>query len=187
LKELDGPAGRGAVMRNVGEGGLGAVVSRVLTPWTTALVVLFVAAALAQGSGANAGLPAGIDGPIALLGSSFDARECTTAPQAVGRGIEVCCPTFSAVTVDGTVRVVSLFAPAASSVVGAYEEALPEGLAWHDRLEDVIARLGTPSRITDMYGPPTLVYTYRGDPYHSLELQFDANDELVRINASLTR
>ena len=37
-----------------------------------------------------------------------------------------------------------------------------------------------------MYGTPTLVYMYTGQKYGSLELQFDEQDELFRINACLT-
>ena len=37
-----------------------------------------------------------------------------------------------------------------------------------------------------MYGTPTLVYMYDDEKYGSLELQFDDQDELFRINACQT-
>ena len=53
------------------------------------------------------------------------------------------------------------------------------------RLENVLAALGTPIRITDAYGTPTLVYAYEDQAYGSLELRFSAGDRLMRINACL--
>jgi hypothetical protein len=81
---------------------------------------------------------------------------------------------------------VSLYGPG-NAVIDAFRGPLPEGLTWGQAISDVMAELGTPMRITDAYGTPTLVYAYEGEAYGSLELRFSAGDRLMRINACLLR
>jgi hypothetical protein len=128
---------------------------------------------------------AGKPSPVAALGRPADTTGCQSAPLEIGRGTALFCADHSAVIVDDTVQVVSLYGPD-SPVIGSYEGALPGGVRWGAPLIEVAGALGKPKRITDIYGPPTLVYSYTGLPYGSLEFQFDARDELVRINATVT-
>lgn len=128
----------------------------------------------------------GVD-PVALLGRDLGKTTCPTAPLAVGKGTTVICPDWSGVTTpDGIVEVVSLYGPG-NAVIDEFRGPLPEGLAWGQALSDVMAELGTPMRITDAYGTPTLVYAYEGEAYGSLELRFSGGNRLMRINACLLR
>lgn len=125
--------------------------------------------------------------PVKLLGTDLGETTCPSAPLAVGDGMTVICPDWSAVTTsDGVVKVVSLYGPG-NSTIDQYRGGLPMGLAWGTSLTDVVAKIGSPSRITGAYGTPTLVYAYEGMPYGSLELRFNAGNRLVRVNACLLR
>jgi hypothetical protein len=129
--------------------------------------------------------PATVD-PVILLGSHLDATGCREAPLRVGVGSVVHCDDFSAITSPaGRTLVVSVYGPG-HPVVDEYLGALPQGVAWGDALPDVLDRLGKPHRITAAFGTPTLIYMFDGLPYGSLELRFDADDRLERINACLT-
>jgi hypothetical protein len=148
------------------------------------LIVLLVGSGPALGAGRR---PApDVASPIPLLGHVLDHPRCARVPLEVGKGEQVFCRTFSAITGrDGRVLVVSLYGPG-HPVVDRYEGVLPEDLAWGERLADVLHRLGRPRLITAAFGTPTLVYMYDGRPYGSLELRFDASDRLDGINACLT-
>ena len=129
----------------------------------------------------------GGDNPVALLGTNLGETTCTTAPLAIGKGTTVICPDWSAITTpEGKVEVVSLYGPG-NAVLNEYRGALPQGLHWGDGITAIMAALGTPSHITNVYGTPTLVYAYKGEPYGSLELRFSAGDRLMRVNACLLR
>jgi hypothetical protein len=124
-------------------------------------------------------------GPVALLGTTLHQASCPTAPQARGDGMTVVCADWTAVTTaDGVVEVVSLYGPG-NAVVDAYRGELPDGLVWGQTIKEAWSSLGRPSHITSAYGTPTLVYTYEDMPFGSLELRFDEDDLLVRINATL--
>ena len=126
------------------------------------------------------------DNPVLLLGSTFDQSACRTVPLAIGAGDSVFCDHWSATTtVDGKAEVVSLYA-AGNDVVDEFTGPMPQSLHWGQTIEQVMATLGDPRRITAAYRTPTLVYMYSNQPYGSLELRFDTNDHLVRINACLT-
>ncbi|MHB8891258.1 MAG: hypothetical protein ACYC65_04355 [Candidatus Limnocylindrales bacterium] len=128
----------------------------------------------------------GADNPVLHLGSTFDRSGCHTAPLAIGDGYRVICDDWGAITsLDYTTQVVSLYADGIDGF-DEYTGPMPQSLRWHQGIEAVGAALGDPWRITAIYGTPTLVYTYSDALYGSLELRFDANDELVRINACLT-
>jgi hypothetical protein len=152
------------------------------------LVVGMVAVSLGGDSGRGIAFAVGgsdVD-PVSYLGSTFDHTGCLGAALSVGKGEFVVCDDWSAVTNgDSTAKVVSLYA-AGNPVIDEYTGSLPQSLHWRDTIKDVTASLGKPRRITDMYGTPTLVYMYSGEKYGSLELQFDARDELFRVNACLT-
>lgn len=149
------------------------------------VVVAFVAAHLAGGAAVGASDPAGgITDPVGLLGTRLGPTACPSVPLAVGEGINVICPDWTAVTsLDGTLLVVSLYGPG-NSVVNAWAGPLPQGLTWGDDLSAVLDTLGRPRLMTPAYGTPTLVYMYNGLPYGSLELRFDEGDHLMRVNAS---
>jgi hypothetical protein len=150
-------------------------------------LIVLGAVVLALAAGPGTGLAREPD-PTTLLGSRPDTTGCVTTPEAIGRGVDMACPGFTAVLVDGTVRVVSLYSGGDDGgAAGPYAGDLPEALEWREGLVDVADQLGPPRDITAMYGPPTLVYWFRDRPYQSLELQFNAAGELVRINASVTR
>jgi hypothetical protein len=141
---------------------------------------------LAGGTAIGSALSAngGVD-PVALLGTELGTTTCPTAPLAIGEGTTVVCPDWTGITTpEGLVEVVSLYGPG-NAVLDEYRGALPEGLAWGQGLTDVVAMLGSPIRITDAYGTPTLVYAYEDKAYGSLELRFSAGDRLMRINACL--
>jgi hypothetical protein len=126
------------------------------------------------------------ENPILFLGSTFDRSGCQTVPLVIGTGFSVYCEHWSATTaIDHSAQVVSLYA-AGNPVVDEYTGPMPESLRWQEGIKDVKAALGKPRRITAAYGTPTLIYMYSDAPYGSLELRFDANDHLVRINACLT-
>jgi hypothetical protein len=128
----------------------------------------------------------GIENPVLYLGSTFDRAECQTVPLSIGAGYTVFCDDWSAITsVDYSAQVVSLYA-AGNGVVDQYTGPMPRSLRWHEGVTEILDRLGNPQRVTGIYGTPTFVYMYSGSPYGSLELRFDANLELVRINACLT-
>jgi hypothetical protein len=156
-----------------------------------AVLNLVVASALVLhvGAGSTAGFLLAADGsrdPVPLLGTKLDTTDCITATRSVGKGFVAFCPDFSAVASPGGIaEVISLYS-AGNTVIGEYTGPLPLGLHWGDALKDVAARLGEPRRISDMYGPPTLIYMFEGKQYGSLELQFDRHDRLFRINAGLT-
>jgi hypothetical protein len=123
--------------------------------------------------------------PVRLLGTPLVDASCPTAPLPVGTGRFVVCPTWTAVLdPSGVVDVVSIYGPG-NSTVDPYPGALPNGLAWGGPISAAWAALGRPNRITSVYGSPTLVYFFDAKPYGSLELQFDANEHLNRVNASL--
>jgi hypothetical protein len=152
------------------------------------LVVGVVAASLGGGSGRGIAFAAGgndVD-PVSYLGSTFDHTGCQSAALSIGKGEFVVCEDWSAITNgDSTAKVVSLYA-AGNPVIDEYTGSLPQSLHWRETITDVAEQLGQPRRITDMYGTPTLVYMYNDQKYGSLELRFDEQDELVRINACLT-
>ncbi len=126
------------------------------------------------------------ENPVGNLGSTFDRTGCATVPLAIGSGYSVFCDDWSATTsLDYRAQVVSLYADG-NDVVNAYRGPLPQGLRWQEGIDEVTKELGDPRLITDAYGTPTLVYMYPAAPYGSLELRFDANDHLVRINACVT-
>ncbi len=153
-------------------------------------LVVFGAAWMHVGAGAGTGIIAAANGgidPLSYLDCKFDETGCVRTPLAVGDGFLVICENFTANTSPGGIaRVVSVYGPG-NPVLEEYTGALPMALKWGDKLEAVIKAMGRPSRISDLYGPPTFVYTFTGERYGSLELQFDAEDHLVRINAGLTR
>lgn len=125
--------------------------------------------------------------PLDYLGAIPDLTACKSAALKVGEGRFVMCDDWSGIASrTGTVRVVSLYA-AGNAVIEGYEGSLPQALSWRETIGAVEDSLGMPSRITDMFGTPTLVYMYRTGRYGSLELQFDGHDQLFRVNASLTR
>jgi len=152
------------------------------------LIVGTVAANLGGGSGRGIAFAMGgsdVD-PVSYLGSTFDHTGCQSAALAIGKGEFVVCDDWSAITNgDSTAKVVSLYA-AGNPVIDEYTSPLPQSLRWRQTIPDVTKQLGEPRRITDMFGTPTLVYMYNDEKYGSLELQFDAQDELFRINACLT-
>ena len=150
------------------------------------LVVTGLVAHLAGGMAVGSALTANGGGdPVRLLGTVLGDTTCPTMPLAVGKGNTVICTDWTAVTSpDGSVEVVSLYGPG-NTVINEYREALPEGLHWGDSLIGVVAALGEPGRITDVYGTPTLIYPYLDRAYGSLELRFSAGDRLMRINACL--
>jgi hypothetical protein len=126
------------------------------------------------------------DNPVLLLGSTFDRTGCPTVPLAVGSGYSVFCEDWSATTsLDYRAQVVSLYA-AGHDVVDEYTGPMPQALRWQEGIAEVKKALGAPSLITDAYGTPTLVYMYTHEAYGSLELRFDTDAHLVRINACLT-
>jgi hypothetical protein len=128
----------------------------------------------------------GVENPVLYLGSAFDRTDCKTVPLSIGAGYSVFCDDWSAITsVDYSTQVVSLYA-AGNGVVDEYPGPLPRSLRWHEGLTEILDTLGNPRRVTGIYGTPTLVYMYTGSPYGSLELRFDANLELVKVNACLT-
>ena len=123
--------------------------------------------------------------PMRLLGMPLPDVSCPRAPLAVGKGMFVVCPTWTAVvSPSGVVDVVSVYGPG-NTVVDPFTGALPQGLAWGDPIAAAWTALGRPNRITSVYGTPTLVYFYDGKSYGSLELQFDSHEQLTRVNASL--
>jgi hypothetical protein len=159
-----------------------AVALIVLDLVVLAAVVMHLAGAPAIGSAESAG---GWPDPVALLGKELGDNMCPTAPLAVGEGTNVICHDWTGVaTRDGIVNVVSLYGPG-NAVVHAFRGPLPEGLHWGDSLPDILAALGTPSRVTDAFGTPTLVYVFEDEEYGSLELRLSGGDRLMRINACL--
>jgi hypothetical protein len=127
----------------------------------------------------------GVD-PLSYLGSTLNRSGCVSAPLGVGDGMYVGCEDWSAITSPaGAAMVVSVFADG-NSAIAPYTGTLPKSLRWHETVTEVWAALGRPRRISSMYGTPTLVYMYDHERFGSLELQFDARDQLVRINACLT-
>lgn len=167
---------------------------RVAGTWRLAIAVAVLDLVIVAGvgfhlSGGTAigsalGANGGVD-PVALLGKDLGKTTCPTAPLAMGKGTTVVCPDWTGVTTpEGMVEVVSLYGPG-NSVVDEFRGTLPEGLAWGQDITQVMAELGTPIRITDAYGTPTLVYAYKDKAYGSLELRFSAGDRLMRINACL--
>lgn len=154
------------------------------------LVVLVILAVHLAGGAASAAtdeaLRRRVPDPMAVIGQTFDQTGCIQAPLAVGEAILVVCRDFSAITDQGgKALVVSLYGPD-SPAVRAYGDRLPQGLHWGESIKDVVATLGEPKRITDMFGTPTLVYMYRHEAYGSLELRFNGADRLSSINACLT-
>ncbi len=152
------------------------------------LIVGMVAANLGGGSGRGIAFAVGgsdVD-PVAYLGSTFDHSGCQSAALSIGKGEFVVCEDWTAITNgDSTAKVVSLYA-AGNPVIDEYSGPLPQSLHWGQTITEVTDALGKPRRITDMFGTPTLIYMYRGEKYGSLELQFNEQDELFRINACLT-
>jgi hypothetical protein len=125
------------------------------------------------------------ENPIPCLGSTVDRTGCETVPLAIGEGYRVICVNWSAVTsLDYVARVVSVYA--GTDVFSEFAGPMPQGLSWHEGIDETVAALGDPKLITDAYGTPTFVYMYDNEPYGSLELRFNAADELVQINACLT-
>jgi len=154
-----------------------------------ALTLAFTGMVLVHLGGTSSVARAGAGGvdPVSYLGSTFNRSGCVSAPLSVGDGMYVGCQDWSAITSPaGAALVVSVFADG-NSAIAPYTGVLPKGLRWHETVTEVWAALGRPQRISSIYGTPTLVYMYDGERFGSLELQFDARDELVRINACLTR
>ncbi len=153
-------------------------------------LVAFGAAWMHVGGGTGTRIIAAANGgidPLSYLAAEFDETGCVRTPLAVGDGFFVICENFTANTSrSGVARVVSLYGPG-NPVLEEYTGALPRSLTWGNSPKAVIKAIGRPSRISDLYGPPTFVYMFTGERYGSLELQFDARDHLVRINAGLTR
>jgi hypothetical protein len=158
----------------------------VVAAWLNLVVVGVLLVHLSGGITLGWGVVAGMSNPINLLGTSPDHASCITAPLEVGHGSSVFCSTYSAVvSPEGMVQVVSVYA-GGNPVVKGYAGRLPKGLEWGDSIDQVIDRLGEPHRLTDIYGPPTMVYMVDDAAYGSLELQFNAAGGLVRLNACLT-
>jgi len=156
----------------------------VLATLDVAIVMVIVAhLGGAVATGASPSALAAAD-PLRLLGQTPSGLSCPAAPLAVGADSLLVCPTWTAiVTKPGVVDVVSLYGPG-NAVVDTLTGALPHGLAWGDPISAAWTALGRPNRITSAYGTPMLVYFFDTAPYGSLELQFDASQHLVRINAS---
>lgn len=150
------------------------------------VIVVGVLAHLTGGVATGASLEAfGASDPMRLLGTIQGKTPCPTVPLAVGQGTSVICDSWTEiVSPAGLVEVVSIYGPN-SSAVDQYPGALPLNLAWGDGVDAVWSILGRPSRITGVYGTPTLVYSMTGQSFGSLELRFDASDHLERINASI--
>jgi hypothetical protein len=174
-------------MRTIGQRGLARFGRRVaVVALLDIAIVVVVAAHFAGGSASGASPSAFADSdPVRLLGQSLGHVSCPTATLAVGEGSMVVCPHWTAVvSPTGTVEVVSVYGPG-NSVVDAYAGPLPQGLTWGDPISQAWTSLGRPNRITSIYGTPTLVYFFDWLPYGSLELRFDAQQHLTRVNASL--
>jgi hypothetical protein len=158
-----------------------AVVS--LLGWSA--VLMHVGGTIADGV---APLDRSLVSPISKLGTTADLGSCVTAPLDVGTASAVYCNDWNGIVdADGVIEVVSLHALHDSSVVDPFRGILPMGLTWGDTVDDVVALLGEPNRITDIYGTPTLVYMYHYPPFGSLELRFTGGDRLKGINACLER
>jgi hypothetical protein len=171
-----------AGQRGIGRFGRRAAVVVLLDLAIVAMLVAHIGGGIA--TGATPGAFADSD-PARLLGTKLDNVSCPTAPLQVGRGTMLVCPRWSAVvSPSGIVEVVSVYGPG-NSVVDPYGGALPAGLTWGAPIDDAWAALGRPNRITSVYGTPTLVYFFDTKPYGSLELRFDGDEHLVRVNASL--
>jgi hypothetical protein len=152
---------------------------------TLTLVVGGALVVQAWGGRALGADPALTADPIPLLGTTLDLGTCPTAPMALSGDRMVVCPGWTAaITKAGRVQVVSLYGPG-NSTIDAWMGRLPQGLAWGDTIDDVWARLGRPEHVTSAYGSPMLVYWFDGQPYRSLELQFSAQETLIRVNASV--
>ena len=149
-------------------------------------IVVGVGVHLAGGAATGASPSAIADSdPVRVLGMRLGETACPSVPLAVGKGTTMVCPHWTAVlSTAGVVEVVSIYGPG-NAVVDAYEGSLPLGLHWGDEVTAVWDALGRPSRITSAYGTPTLVYMFDARPYGSLELRFDRDDHLMRVNASL--
>lgn len=138
----------------------------------------FASGVIALGLAVQLGTPV-MTNPVSYLGSVLDTTGCRVTPLLIGSGNTVTCKGWSAVTsVHGVVMVVTLGT--------GYMGALPQGLRWHESLPNVLDKLGSPRRVTPVYGTPTLVYMYEGSPYGSLELRFNDKTKLIGINACLT-
>jgi len=168
--------------------GLGSIRRQVAVVLALDLaIVVLLSAHVAGGSAVGASASAnGVDNPIRLLGTTPSRMDCPTAPLSMGEGTTIVCANWTGtVSPAGKVEVVSLYGPD-NAVIDEYAGALPQGLTWGTTVADAWATLGSPRRITSIYGTPTLVYMYEAQVYGSLELRFDDADQLVRINASLT-
>jgi hypothetical protein len=123
--------------------------------------------------------------PMRLLGNELGDVGCPEVPLEVGTGTQVVCPRWTGiVSSSGVVRVVSVYGPG-NAVVGEFNGALPEGLHWGDPIKAAWDVLGRPRRVTSAYVTPTLVYFFENRAYGSLELRFDDDGHLFRVNASL--
>jgi hypothetical protein len=174
-------------MRTFGERGIARLGRRaaVVALLDLAIVVALVAH-VASGIviGASPSTFADAD-PARLLGQTLNNVSCPTAPLEAAKDRLVVCPHWTAVvSPSNSVEVVSVYGPG-NSVVDAYAGALPQGLAWGDPISKAWQALGRPNRITSVYGTPTLVYFFDHERYGSLELRFDADGHLMRVNASL--
>jgi hypothetical protein len=141
-----------------------------------------LAGGIATGAAPNAASDAD---PMRLLGRQLGDVSCPEVPLAVGTGTQVVCPRWTGiVSSSGVVRVVSIYGPG-NAVVGEFGGALPEGLRWGEPIDAAWDLLGRPNRVTSAYVTPTLVYFFDGKPYGSLELRYDDDGHLFRVNASL--
>jgi hypothetical protein len=175
------------VVRTIGQRGIARLGWRAAVVALLDLAIVTMLVAHVAGGVASGTSPSGIgdSDPIRLLGLRLGDVACPTAPLPMGRGTMVVCPHWTAVlSTSGTVEVVSVYGPG-NSVVDAYAGALPAGLAWGDTIGAAWNALGRPNRITSVYGTPTVVYFFDGKAYGSLELRFDGEEHLIRVNASL--
>lgn len=148
-------------------------------------IVLTFGAPLAGGIVSGAGPSPNVQDPFLMLGTQLGETSCPKAPIDVGKGTYIVCPNWTAVVSPaGIVEVVSIYGPG-NSVVDPYPGVLPFGLSWGDSVTAAWETLGRANRITSVYGTPTLVYFFADKPYGSLELRYDVNERLKRINASL--
>ena len=112
---------------------------------------------------------------------------CQSAALSIGKGEFVVCEDWTAITNgDSTAKVVSLYA-AGNPVIDEYSGPLPQSLHWGQTITEVTDALGKPS---PDHGHVRDAHAHLRVPQRRevrfLELQFNEQDELFRINACLT-